>query len=122
MVYPYIEVNEDNTQTLHTEGYIIPLPPTSFWELKRHPVTEVWYVDDVNKTPGVKPRYVTTLEKRKVATARVASLSRTSRAKVVSFTLKHGHPWTVSRCLITSGLFWCAVVKSMELMSLCSKN
>jgi len=82
VVYPYIEVNEDNTQTLHSENFIVPLPPTAVWELRKHPVTDVWYVQDVVNVE--KPRYVSTLEKRKVAIARVASLSRTSKAKVVN--------------------------------------
>ena len=44
------------------------------WELQQHPETGVFFVDDIQRRPTVKPRYVAVLEQRKNAIPREQSL------------------------------------------------
>ncbi|CAE7643817.1 unnamed protein product [Symbiodinium sp. CCMP2592] len=62
--FPYIQTAEDGLQVLHTENTSIPLPEGVTWVLQQHPETQEWFVDDCEKGLHVKPRYVSTLEKR----------------------------------------------------------
>jgi hypothetical protein len=43
------------------------------WELQQHPETGAYFVDDIQRRPSIKPRYVAVLEQRKAAIPREQS-------------------------------------------------
>ena len=67
MEFPYIESMADDTQVLHAHTFSVPLDPCCTWELLQHPETGEYFVDDVDKNPGNKPKYVRNLAKSKKA-------------------------------------------------------
>ena len=72
--FPFLEDTADG-QLLHTADYVVPLGQATRFCLLQHPETGSYYIDDELQGPNVKPRYVSTLEKRKAAIPRLQPFS-----------------------------------------------